>query len=109
MKREWLGLCLLPLALGSCGTAPAETSITTGTSNGWSVAVLGPRGGAPIEHCLEDPLIEESLQTANLPSTHLGIKLVPEATREDAARIADCLQRSLSSGEVSITGPAAGS
>lgn len=103
--RHWMGLCLLPLALGSCGTAPGETDITPGPSDRWNVSVLGPRDGDSIDHCLEDPLIEESIQSANLPSTHLGIKLLETATQEDAERIADCLRESLISGEVSIRSP----
>lgn len=102
--RHWLGLCLLLLVLGSCGTAPGETEFTPGPSDRWHVSVLGPRDGS-IDHCLEDPLIEESVQTANLPSTHLGIKLLETAAQEDAERIADCLRESLISGEVSITSP----
>lgn len=103
--RLWLGLCLLPLALGSCGTVTGKTEITTGSSDRWNVSVLGPRSGASLDPCLEDPLIEDSVQTANLPSTHLGIKLLETATQEDAERIADCLRESLGSGEVSITSP----
>jgi hypothetical protein len=74
-------------------------------SDRWNISVLGPRSGGSIDRCLEDPLIEESVQTANLPSTHLGIKLLYTATQEDADRIADCLRESLGSGEVSITRP----
>lgn len=102
--RHWLGLFLLPLALGGCGTAPDETEITLGPSDRWNVSVLGPRDGS-IDHCLEDPLIEESIQSANLPSTHLGINLLETAKQEDAERIADCLRESLISGEVSIRSP----
>lgn len=102
---RWIGIFLLPLALASCGGAADETSITPGTSDRWSVSVLGPRDGASTDHCFEDPLIEESLQSADLPSTHLGIKLHETATQEDAERIANCLRERLSSGEVSIRSP----
>lgn len=108
MKRQtcrWMGLFLLPLALGSCGVATDRTSITPGTSDRWHVSVLGPRDGAAIDHCFEVPLIEESIQSADLPSTHLGIRLRETATQEDAVGIADCLRESLGSGEVSITSP----
>ena len=108
MKRQacrWMSLFLLPLALAGCGGAADGTSITPGTSDRWNVSVLGPRDGASTDHCFEDPLIEESLQSADLPSTHLGIKLLETATQEDAERIADCLRDRLSSGEVSIRSP----
>jgi hypothetical protein len=101
-----MGLLLtMPLALGSCGVATDAKSVTPGTSDRWSVSVLGPRDGASIDHCFEDPLIEESIQSADLPSTHLGIKLLETATQEDAERIAGCLRERLSSGEVSIRSP----
>ncbi|MGY4544041.1 hypothetical protein ACVWY0_003984 [Arthrobacter sp. UYNi723] len=58
-----------------------------------------------MEHCFEDPLIEQSIESADLPSTHLGIKLLETATQQDAERIADCLRPSAGSGEVSITSP----
>jgi hypothetical protein len=96
----WAMTAVLP-----ANTAPGETEMTPGPSDRWNVSVLGPRSGASIEHCLEDPLIEESVQTANLPSTHLGIKLLETAAQEDAERIADCLRESLGNGEVSITSP----
>jgi hypothetical protein len=54
---------------------------------------------------LEDPIIDEAVQSANLPSTGLGIKLLEAAEKEDAERIADCLRESLRRGEVSITSP----
>lgn len=103
--RRWMGLFLLPFALGSCGRASGETSITPGTSDRWHVSVLGSRGGAAIEHCFEDPLIEQSIESLDLPSTHLSIKLLETATEDDAERIADCLKPSIGSGEVSITSP----
>jgi hypothetical protein len=83
---------------------PGEANITPGTSDRWVVGVSGPRSGA-IDPCIEDPAIEESIQSANLPSTHLSIKLREAAKKEDAERIADCLRRRLKSGDVSIVSP----
>ncbi|WP_461163537.1 hypothetical protein [Arthrobacter sp. R4-81] len=108
MKRQryqLLGLCLLTLALGGCGTAPGETDITPGTSDRWFVSLFDSRGIGPIDQCLEDPIIEESIESANLPSTHLSIKFKEAATQEDAERIADCLRQSSGGGNVSITSP----
>ena len=102
---HWMGLALLPLALAACGTAPGETTIIPGTSDRWHVSVLGSRDGASIEHCFDNPLIEESIQSADLPSTHLTIKLLEIAPQEEAERIAGCLRPSVGSGEVTITSP----
>lgn len=99
-NRRWvLGISLLTLALGSCAQIPNDVNIATGTSDRWLVGVSGPRSGG-IDGCLEDPVIEEAIESANLPSTHLGIKLREAAKEEDAKRIADCLRRGLKSGDV---------
>lgn len=105
MNRRWvIGICLLSLALGSCARVPDEVCIATGTSDRWLVGVSGPRSGG-IARCVEDPIIEETIESANLPSTHLGLKLQEAAKEEDAKRIADCLRRGLNSGDVSIVSP----
>ncbi|MDQ1058261.1 hypothetical protein QFZ23_002162 [Arthrobacter globiformis] len=83
---------------------PGEANVTPGKSDRWVVGVAGPRSGV-IDPCLEYPIIEESIQSANLPSTHLSIKLREAAKEEDAERIADCLRRRLKSGDVSIISP----
>lgn len=107
VKRRWLAcLFLIPLALGGSGE-PAEPGISPGASDRWHVYVSGPRGDdGRIEHCLDDDAVDESIQTADLPSTNLSIKLHTSATEEDAKRIAGCLNQNLDSGEVSISSPA---
>lgn len=102
---QWIiGASGLLLALGSCAVVPGDVDITPGASDRWLVGVSGPRSGA-IDGCLEDPTIEESISSANLPSTHLTIKLREAGTKDDAERIADCLRRSLTNGSVSIRSP----
>lgn len=104
-KYPWIiGIGVLPLVLGSCAVNPGDADISSGTSDRWIVGVSGPRSGV-IDPCLKDPIIEESIASANLPSTHLSIKLRETAKKEDAVRIADCLRRGLKSGDVSIVGP----
>lgn len=105
MKRHWLGLFLMPLVLVGCGTAPGATSVTLGTSDRWHVNVLGARDDASIEHCFKHALIEEAIQSADLPSTHLDIKLLEPATQEEAEQIADCLRQNVGNAKVSITSP----
>lgn len=107
MRRthQLLGSCLLPLALAACGIVPGQTGITTGTSDRWFVSLFDAKGIGPLGQCLEDPTIEESIESANLPSTHLSIKFKEEATQYDAERIADCLRQSSGSGNISITRP----
>ena len=108
MKRrthQVLGLCLLTLALGGCGIWPGQTDITPGTSDRWFVGVFDERGIGLLGQCLEDPSIEESIESANLPSMHLSIKFKEAATQDDAERIADCLRQGSGARDVSITSP----
>jgi hypothetical protein len=81
-----------------------KADLSSGASDRWIVGVSGPRNGA-IGECLEDAIVEESIQSADLPSTHLSIKLRAEAKKEDADLIADCLRDRLKSGDVSVVGP----
>lgn len=102
---QWIiGTSGLLLALGSCAVVPDDADITPGASDRWLVGVSGPRSGA-IDGCFDDPTIEESISSANLPSTHLSIKLREAGTKEDAQRIAHCLRRGLTTGSVSIRSP----
>lgn len=103
--HQWIiGMSVLPIALGSCAVGPGDADVTSGTSDRWMVGVTGPRSGV-IDPCMEDPIIEEAIASANLPSTHLSIKLRQAAKLEDAERIADCLRQGLKSGDISIKSP----
>lgn len=98
---------MVPLVLGGCGAQRQQPEPTPGSSDRWHVFVSGPRGDeSRIEPCLKDAAIDEAIQTLDLPSTHLGIKLQKSAGEEDARRIAECLTGNLESGEVSIGSPA---
>ncbi len=67
--------------------------------------MAGERSG-PYEQCLDDAVIDEAFQSADYPSSHLGIRLAASATAADAQRIADCLRGNLDTGAVTVTGPA---
>ena len=67
--------------------------------------MAGERSG-PYGQCLDDPVIDEAFQSADYPSSHLGIRLAASATATAARRIADCLQTNLESGTVTVTAPA---
>jgi hypothetical protein len=105
MKRHWMGVFLIPLVLVGCGAAPGATVVTPGTSDRWHVTVLGAMDGASIGHCFEQAPIEEAIQSADLPSTHLDIKLLETATQEEAEQIADCLRPNVGKAKVSISSP----
>lgn len=108
-------LAAVVLAVAGCGHGGADGR--TGNASGnpgnepgnapgtWTVDVAGERSG-PYGQCLDDPVIDEAFQSADYPSSHLGIRLAASATAADAERIAECLRRNLTSGVVTVTGPA---
>ena len=108
-----VGLAAVVLAVAGCGHRAGSDSGTgnasgnpSGNASGtWTVGLVGERSG-PYERCQDDPVIDEAIQSADYPSSHLGIRLAASATAADARHIADCLQRNLKSGTVTVTGPA---
>lgn len=92
---------VLPVAACAGATEPV---IIDGDGASWSIGVTDPRF-AGDERCLEDTAIQNAVSTTDLPSSGLGITLTPDGTEEDALRIAECLQKALSSGEITISRP----
>jgi hypothetical protein len=56
----------------------------------WQVEVTGAWSG-DVGPCVSDPAVASSWQSADMPSSHLGLVLVPDASEADAARVAQCL------------------
>lgn len=55
--------------------------------------------------CNGDPSVEKAIVSADLPSLHLSMRLLPDSTEEDAVRVADCLAETLTSGGIWIAAP----
>ncbi|WP_454149385.1 hypothetical protein [Microbacterium lacticum] len=94
------------LILTGCATAGTtrDIPIIDGENESWSVTVSQPRF-SDDERCTDDANIENAVLSADLPSSSLGVILVPGSSEQDARRIAECLQRTLISGEVTISAP----
>jgi hypothetical protein len=69
--------------------------------NFWQVKVSGLLNG-DIEACLADSAIAGRFMSAESPSHHLELALMPEATEADATRIAQCLAMALPNNKVTI-------
>lgn len=67
----------------------------------WQVEVSGIQGKDPWP-CIDDPVVAETWQTADYPSSQMGVVLRPEGTKEDASGIAACLQTVFSDSEVIV-------
>lgn len=76
----------------------------SGEDDRWGVGVLHPRFEGSST-CHEDPSVDLAVQSADMPSSRLGMRLLAGSTEADAFRIAECLASELSSGEISISSP----
>lgn len=105
LLKVLVAMPVLAMMLTACsGVGSNAYDRVPGDGEFWSVGVADPRFDSR-NSCLEDPSILTSVQSADLPSSRLGIELVSGATEEDAVRIADCLSAALVSGEISIGSP----
>lgn len=79
-------------------------NVVDGPGQVWSIGVTDPRF-ATEQHRDDDPSIDTTVMTADLPPSGFGITLVPDATEDEALRIAECLRGAVSSGEITISRP----
>lgn len=100
--RQALGAGLVVCAVAGCSSV--SISVVDGSSDTWLVGVTDPRFGSD-DTCSTDPSVESAFSTEDLPSSRLGITLIPGATEDDAHRIAACLHDALDSGAVTISRP----
>lgn len=104
MLPKTLSPVLALLLVGCAGMQAGSFQRSISEDDSWNVGALHPRYDS-LSPCVEDSSVERALVTADLPSSHLGIRLVPDSTEMDAVRIAECLDRVLISGEIWISSP----
>jgi len=94
--------------LAACAApfGPTEYPRIASADDRWGVAVTYPVFSSLAE-CEDDPSVESAVQSADMPSSRLGIRLKAGASETDAIRIADCVAPLLSSGELTIVSPGA--
>lgn len=66
----------------------------------WVVEIRHPRGD--LGAC-DDDAVAESLMTADAPPSSATIAFEPWASDADVRRVLDCLDRSLTGGEITVT------
>lgn len=101
-------LPFLAVLFAGCSGAPSPSPSydrVSGQDDSWSVGAANPRFES-LDACNDDPSIEISALSLDMPSSRLGIRLVPGSTEADALRIADCLASALISGEIWVSAPA---
>ena len=95
---------LATLLVGCAGATAGSYDRVTGQGDSWSVGAADPRFES-LSPCSEDPSVGTSLQSADMPSSHLAMQLVSGSTELDAVRVADCLATALTSGKIWISSP----
>lgn len=103
-------LALIPaltMLLASCAIQPNNSyERSSSEDDRWGVGANHPKYSS-IESCEKDPSVETSVLSADMPSSHLGLRLVTGSTENDALRIANCLKSALSEGTIWISSPKA--
>jgi hypothetical protein len=96
---------VLALVLAGCAGSPSDSFRRTSSSdNSWNVGATHPRYDT-LSPCDKDSSVERAVVSNDLPVSQLGMRLVPESTEKDAVRIAECLAKTLTGGEIWISSP----
>ena len=104
-KHSRLIFPVLALLLASCAGPPSDRYHRSASHDGsWNVGATHPRYES-LSPCDHDPSVETAVVSADLPPSHLALRLLPAATEEDAVRVADCLRLALTGGEIWIASP----
>ncbi|MDQ0075896.1 hypothetical protein [Arthrobacter oryzae] len=96
---------VLALLLAGCAGPPSDAHHRSASHDEtWNVGATHPRYDS-LGACDDDPSVETAVVSADLPPSHLAMSLRPDATEEDAVRVAACLRLTLTSGEIWIASP----
>ena len=96
---------VLALVLAGCAGSPSDSFRRTSSSDSsWNVGATHPRYDT-LSPCDKDSSVERAVVSNDLPASQLGIRLVPGATEKDAVRVAECLAKTLTGGEIWISSP----
>jgi hypothetical protein len=104
MRKSILTPFFVVLLAACAPSAPADYPRAASADDRWGVGVSFPVYES-LEHCDDDPSVEKSLTTADMPTSRLGIRLNAGSAEVDAVRVANCVDQALSSGKVTILSP----
>ena len=104
MRKSGLTLFLAVLLAACAPAAPADYPRAASADDRWGVGVSFPVYES-LDPCEDDPSVEKSVITADMPTSRLGIRLDAGSAEVDAVRVANCVDQALSSGKVTILSP----
>ncbi len=99
MRKSGLTPFLVVLLAACAPAAPADYPRAASADDRWGVGVSFPVYES-LDHCEDDPSVEKSVMTADMPTSRLGIRLDAGSAEVDAVRVANCVEHALSSGKV---------
>lgn len=93
---------LVAVALSACSPGATVPALDDVLEEGpWTVDVGQPRGDA-WQECLDDAALSEGIMSLDLPTSHVSAPFLDDATLDDVERVLACLERGLTSGDVSV-------
>lgn len=104
--RKQIFAPLLVVLLAACApAAPADYPRAASADGRWSVAVGFPVYES-LDTCADDPSVESAITSADMPTSHLAVRLHAGSSEADAVRVAECVDHALiTSGEITIFPP----
>lgn len=103
--RRWtagrLSVMVAGVLLAGCAGERAADVPAAGADEVWVVGIGYPEG--EWASCFEDDSIAQSLMTFDMPTSSATATFTAEARELDVRRVLDCLDRSLTGGDVSVS------
>lgn len=99
--------CMLVLTSGCSSMSPSgKYDVVDGSSDDWWIGVKYPEFGPDTTgDCTDDDMVEGSNLSFDEPSSGSTVWLTASALENDAIRIAQCIDETLTSGEIAIYRP----
>jgi hypothetical protein len=104
--RKQISTPLLVVLLAACApAAPAGYPRAASADDRWGIGVSFPVFES-LDTCEDDPSVESAVMSADMPSSHLAVRLNAGSSEVDAMRVAECVDQALTTGDITIFSPA---
>lgn len=100
MVAGQLSVMVAVVLLAGCAEERNPEVPAAGAGDVWVVGIGYPEG--EWVPCFEDDSVAETLMTADMPASSASATFTPQASEEDVRRVLDCLDRSLTGGDVGV-------
>lgn len=101
--RKQIFIPLFVVILAACAP-PGDYPRAASADDRWNIAVSFPIYES-LNACEDDPSVERALVSADMPTSHLAVRLNAGSSEADAMRVAECVEQALTSGAITIFSP----